>query len=51
MDCQKKYYQRFKMVGKIYFQESKGEPFKACVKRQDVKKTDYKSITAKQVVN
>ena len=27
-----------KMVGKIYFQESKEEPFKACVKKQDAKK-------------
>ena len=45
------------MVGKIYYQESRGEPFKAYVKKQYIyclrckKRTDKKSITAKQVVN
>ena len=27
-----------KMVGKVYFQESKGEPFKAYVKKRDANK-------------
>ena len=45
------------MFGKIYYQESGGEPFKAYVKMQDTyflrrkKITGNKSITAKQVVN
>ena len=45
------------MLGKIYYQESRGEPFKAYVKKQYIyclrckKRTDKKSITAKQVVN
>ena len=38
MDCQKKTTYLIKMVGKIYFQESKGEPFKAYVKKQNAKK-------------
>ena len=45
------------MAGKIYYQESWGEPFKAYAKKQDTyclrcqKRTDNKSITVKQVVN
>ena len=45
------------MVGKIYYQESRGKPFKAYVKKQDTyslrcnTRTDNKLITAKQVVN
>ena len=35
MDCQKNTTNLIKMVGKIYFQESKGGPFKAYVKKQD----------------
>ena len=38
------------MVGKIYYQESRGEPFKGyCLRCK--KRIDNKSITAKQVVN
>ena len=45
------------MVGKIYYQESRGKPFKAYVKKQDTyclrckQRTDNKLVTAKQVVN
>ena len=44
------------MVRKIYYQESRGKPFKAYVKKQDSyclrcnTRTDNKLITAKQVV-
>ena len=44
------------MVGKIYYQESRGAPFKAYVQRQVTywlkckKRTDNKSIIAKPVV-
>ena len=38
MDCQKNTTYLMKMNGKIYFQESKGESFKAYVKKQDAKK-------------
>ena len=38
MDCQKNTAYLMKMIGKIYFQESMGEPFKAYVKKQDAKK-------------
>ena len=38
MDCQKNTTCHIKIVGKIYFQESKGEPFKAYVKKQNAKK-------------
>ena len=38
------------MVSKIYYQESRGEPFKEyCLRCK--KRIDNKSITAKQVVN
>ena len=46
-----------KMVGKICCQESRGEPFKGYVKKQNTyclrckRRTDNKSMTAKQVVN
>ena len=45
------------MVGKIYYQESRGKPFKAYVKKQDTycstckTRTDNKLITAKDVIN
>ena len=38
MDRQKNTTYLIKVIGKIYFQESKGEPFKAYVKKQDAKK-------------
>ena len=38
MDCQKNTTYLIKMVGKIYFHESKGEPFTAYAKKQDAKK-------------
>ena len=49
-------FQITKMVGKIYYQESRGAPFKAYVKKQVTywlkckKRTDNKSIIAKPVV-
>ena len=36
MDCQKNTTYFIKMVGKIYFEESKGAHFKVYVKKQDV---------------
>ena len=45
------------IVGKIYYQESRGKPFKAYVKKQDTyylrckTRTDNKLIATKQVVN
>ena len=42
------------MVGKIYYQESRGKPFKVYVKKQDTYCLRCKTralITAKQVVN
>ena len=57
MVCEKTTTYLIKMVGKIYYQESRGKPFKAYVKKQDKyclrckQRTDNKLITAKQVVN
>ena len=59
MDCQKKNTTYLiKMFVKIHHQESRGQPFKAYVKKkQDTyclrckKSTDKKSITAKQAVS
>ena len=45
------------IVGKIYYQESRGKPFKTYVKKQDTyylrckTRTDNKLIATKQVVN
>ena len=45
------------MVGRIYYQESRGKPFKSYVKKQGTycltckTRTDNKLITAKDVVN
>ena len=38
MDCQKNTAYLIKMVGKLYFQESREEPFKAYAKKQDANK-------------
>ena len=38
MDCQKNTTYLIKMIGKNYFQESKEEPFKVYVKKQDANK-------------
>ena len=57
MGCAKNTAYLIKMVCKIYYQESRGEPFKVYVKKQDTyclrckTRTDNKSIIAKQVVN
>ena len=57
MGCQNNTIYLIKMVGDIYYEESRGTPFQTYVKKQDTyclkckQKTDNKLVTSKQVGN